>query len=143
MQMAYVDKNDFTNDDEEGAPEDRMDDLRKRLAGFLTGLSLDDLSKVLDMVEAQIGQGTDDIEKEKEMTNTLGTDAKADRISTDDGFRKSVREAAEATNRRIAVDDRMEADQRNLDSFASRYGANGTRIKVDHAGVQGIPERSK
>ena len=57
------------------------------------------------------------------MTNTLGTDAKAraDRISTDAGFLKSVRESAEATNRRIAVDDRMAADQRGQEGFAVTF----------------------
>lgn len=147
MQMGFTDamlENPDAEDDAELSPEDRMADLRKRLAGLFMDLSPDDRMKVLDELLAQMNTATDN-EKENEMTNTLGTDAKAraDRISTDESFRRSVREAAETTNRRIAVDDRMAAEQRNQEGFASRYGANGTRIKVDHAGLQGIPERNK
>lgn len=145
MQMAYTDnmaENPEAEDDEE-EDDDTSKVSVETLFKYISRLDEGELETLNDLM-AQMN-GADDEEKEEEMTNKLGTDAKAraERITSDEGFKKSVREAAGITQRRIAVDDQMASDKRNAEGFASRWGANGSRIQIDHAGLQGIPERSK
>lgn len=66
---------------------------------------------------------------------TLSTDAKAlaDRIGSDEAFKREVSEAAHRVKRRIAAVDASEKEAKNQAAFESRWG---NRIKVDNIGVQ-------
>lgn len=130
MQMAFTDAM-----VEKPEATDIDDDTIQSFISLAAKLKEADPDGYQKFIAAIIGneEASDEEPEAKPVTLSADMKALADRIGTDEGFKREVSEAAHRVKRRIAADDASEKEAKNQAAFESRWG---NRIKVNNIGVQ-------